>query len=171
MKISTIAILTIFGALSLGTMTACKPFSSTATPANASPKVAATTPPSANTAVSTNAATPTKADSATTAMPNDIDDKSAASSDQAQGKEYNTAERSRRREALRKQILAVLTPDQAKQLNSKLHAGEKTSQALSELNLTKEQKTQLHAIAKAAHPQSAAAPHPQGAAAPQKVSQ
>jgi Spy/CpxP family protein refolding chaperone len=76
------------------------------------------------------------------------------SQDNSQAKAYQTAERTRRREALRKQIEAVLTPDQAKQLDAKLQQGEKIRQALSELNLTDAQKTQIKEAMKAARANS-----------------
>lgn len=67
---------------------------------------------------------------------------------------YQTAERTRRREAMRKQVEAVLTPEQAKQLDSKLQQGEKMRQALSELNLTPEQQTKIREAMKAARANS-----------------
>jgi len=70
-----------------------------------------------------------------------------------QAKAAQKAERQQKREAVRKQIEAVLTPDQAKQLATKLQQGEKMRQALSELNLTADQKTKIQAIRKAAYPQ------------------
>jgi len=63
------------------------------------------------------------------------------------------AERQEKREAVRKQIEAVLTPDQVKQLEAKLQQGEKMRQALSSLDLTADQKTKIQGILKAAYPQ------------------
>lgn len=57
-------------------------------------------------------------------------------------------DRAQRREAMRKQIEAVLTADQQKQLQTKLQQGEKMRQALSELNLTDDQKTKIQEIFK-----------------------
>ncbi|MEH2296649.1 hypothetical protein [Nostoc sp.] len=64
----------------------------------------------------------------------------------------NTPERAQKREAVRKQIEAVLTPDQVKQLSAKLQQGEKMRQAVLSLNLTAEQKTKIQDIFKTAYP-------------------
>ena len=56
-----------------------------------------------------------------------------------------------RREAIRQQLATVLTPDQAKQLETKMQQGKKMRQALTELNLTAEQNTKVQEIFKAAH--------------------
>lgn len=69
------------------------------------------------------------------------------SGDQATSNQANTG--SQRREAVRKQIETYLTPDQATQFEAKLKQGEKTRQALSELNLTDTQKAQIQAAFKA----------------------
>lgn len=78
----------------------------------------------------------------------------ASQQDNSQAQAYQTAERTRRREAMRKQIEAVLTPEQAKQLDSKLQQGEKMRQALSELNLTADQKTKIREAMQAARANS-----------------
>jgi len=62
------------------------------------------------------------------------------------------AERAQKREELRKQVEAVLTPEQAQQLETKVKGGERMRKALSELNLTAEQKTKIKGILKAAYP-------------------
>ncbi|MER3475525.1 MAG: hypothetical protein C4287_01665, partial [Leptolyngbya sp. ERB_1_2] len=62
-----------------------------------------------------------------------------------------TTERSKRREAVRKQVEAVLTQDQVQQLETKLQQGEKMRQALSEINLTADQKTKVQDILKTAY--------------------
>lgn len=64
----------------------------------------------------------------------------------------NTADRAQKREAVRKQVEAVLTPDQVKQLSAKLQQGEKMRKAVLSLNLTAEQKTKIQEIFKTAYP-------------------
>ncbi|MEH2248124.1 hypothetical protein [Nostoc sp.] len=64
----------------------------------------------------------------------------------------NTPERAQKREAVRKQVEAVLTPDQVKQLSAKLQQGEKMRKAVLSLNLTAEQKTKIQDIFKTAYP-------------------
>ncbi|WP_392532367.1 hypothetical protein [Nostoc sp. C117] len=64
----------------------------------------------------------------------------------------NTSERAQKREELRKQIEAVLTPDQVKELSTKLQQGEKMRKAVLSLNLTTEQKTKIQDIFKTAYP-------------------
>lgn len=64
----------------------------------------------------------------------------------------NTPERAKKREAVRKQVEAVLTPDQVKQLSAKLQQGEKMRKAVLSLNLTAEQKTKIQDIFKSAYP-------------------
>jgi Spy/CpxP family protein refolding chaperone len=60
--------------------------------------------------------------------------------------------RAEKNEAVRKQIEAVLTPDQAKELSGKLQKGEKMRKALFSLNLTPDQKTKIKDILKTAYP-------------------
>jgi hypothetical protein len=62
-------------------------------------------------------------------------------------------DRAQRREAMKKQIEAVLTPDQVKQLESKLQQGDKMRDAMASLNLTAEQKTKIREIYKSARAQ------------------
>ncbi|MBN3939211.1 hypothetical protein [Nostoc sp. NMS9] len=64
----------------------------------------------------------------------------------------NTAERAQKREEIRKQVEAVLTPDQVKELSTKLQQGEKMRKAVLSLNLTTEQKTKIQDIFKTAYP-------------------
>jgi Spy/CpxP family protein refolding chaperone len=66
-----------------------------------------------------------------------------------------TAERAQKRAEVRKQIEAVLTPEQVQQLQSKLNQGEKMRKALRELNLQADQKTKIQDIFKAAYPNQA----------------
>ncbi|QLE43303.1 hypothetical protein FD723_24525 [Nostoc sp. C052] len=64
----------------------------------------------------------------------------------------NTPERAQKREEIRKQIEAVLTPDQVKELSGKLQQGEKMRKAVFSLNLTADQKTKIQDIFKTAYP-------------------
>jgi Spy/CpxP family protein refolding chaperone len=52
----------------------------------------------------------------------------------------------KRREETRNQVKAVLTPEQIKELDSKMQAGEKMRQALTSINLSTDQKTKIEAI-------------------------
>ncbi len=63
----------------------------------------------------------------------------------------NTPDRAQKREEVRKQIEAVLTPDQVKELSTKLQQGEKMRKAVLSLNLTAEQKTKIQDIFKTAY--------------------
>ena len=62
------------------------------------------------------------------------------------------AERAKKRAEVRKQIEAVLTKDQLQQFQTKVQSGEKMRQALSEVNLTADQKAKIQDIFKAAYP-------------------
>ena len=64
----------------------------------------------------------------------------------------NTPQSAEKREAVRKQVEAVLTPDQVKQLSAKLQQGERMRKAVLSLNLTAEQKTKIQDIFKTAYP-------------------
>ncbi|AVH69783.1 hypothetical protein [Nostoc sp. 'Lobaria pulmonaria (5183) cyanobiont'] len=64
----------------------------------------------------------------------------------------NTSERAQKRQEIRKQVEAVLTPDQVKELSTKLQQGEKMRKAVFSLNLTAEQKTKIQDIFKTAYP-------------------
>ena len=63
----------------------------------------------------------------------------------------NTPERAQKREAVRREVEAVLTPDQVKELSAKLQQGEKMREAVLSLNLTAEQKTKIQDIFKTAY--------------------
>jgi Spy/CpxP family protein refolding chaperone len=63
-----------------------------------------------------------------------------------------TAERAQKRAEIRKQIEAVLTPEQVQQLQGKLNGGERMRTALRSLNLQADQKTKIQDIFKAANP-------------------
>ena len=78
---------------------------------------------------------------------------SSNSSDASQSNASQSQERTQKREAVRKQIEAVLTPEQVQQLQTKLQQGEKMRQALSSLNLTPDQKTKIQEIYKANYAQ------------------
>ncbi|MEG4205924.1 hypothetical protein QUA20_18585 [Microcoleus sp. Pol7_A1] len=138
MKRTTIApAFLLVGALLVGGLSAC-------TQSNASeptlPDTTAANPVSSDQAkadsVSSQAAQPVAA----TATPSS-----------AQPKATN-AERAQKREELRKQVEVVLTPEQVQQLETKVKGGEKMRKALSELNLTAEQKTKIKDILKTAYP-------------------
>jgi len=94
-----------------------------------------------------------RSDSASTAPQTDSTQTNApaSSQDNSQAKAYQTTERSKKREAVRKQVEAVLTQDQVQQLETKLQQGEKMRQALSEINLTADQKTNVQDILKTAY--------------------
>lgn len=64
----------------------------------------------------------------------------------AEGKKTRSPEAQKRREETRNQIKAVLTPEQVKQLDSKMQGGEKMRQALTSINLTADQKTKIAEI-------------------------
>jgi Spy/CpxP family protein refolding chaperone len=138
MKRTTIApAFVLVGALLVGGLSAC-------TPSNASeatqPDTTAANPVSSDQAkadsVSSQAAQPVAA----TATPSSAQPKAT------------DAERAQKREELRKQVEAVLTPEQVQQLETKVKGGEKMRKALSELNLTAEQKTKIQDILKTAYP-------------------
>ena len=74
----------------------------------------------------------------------------ASHSEMAQADKTQSPERAQRREAMRKQIEAVLTPEQKQQLQAKLQQGTKMRDAMASLNLTPEQKTKIQDIMKAA---------------------
>ena len=52
----------------------------------------------------------------------------------------------KRREETRNQVKAILTPEQIKELDSKMQAGEKMRQALTSVNLSTDQKTKIEGI-------------------------
>lgn len=72
------------------------------------------------------------------------------SSGTPQSDKAQSPERAQRREAMRKQIEAVLTPEQSQQLQAKLQQGVKRREAMASLNLTPEQKTKIQDIMKSA---------------------
>ncbi len=68
----------------------------------------------------------------------------------AGGNKIRSPEAQKRREEIRNQIKAVLTPEQVKQLETQMQGGEKMRQVLTSLNLTADQKTKIEAIYKTA---------------------
>ncbi|MEG4022328.1 hypothetical protein [Microcoleus sp. S13C4] len=138
MKRTTIApALVLVGALLVGGLSAC-------TQSNASeatqPDTTAANPVSSDQA---------KADSVSSQAAQPVAATATPSSGQPKATD---AERAQKREELRKQVEAVLTPEQAQQLETKVKGGERMRKALSELNLTAEQKTKIKQILKAAYP-------------------
>ena len=139
MKRTTIApAFLLVGALLVGSLSAC-------TQSNASES----TQPETTTTNPVSSAQP-KADSTSSQAAQPVADATTPASS-AQPKATN-AERAHKREEVRKQVAAVLTPEQTQQLDTKVKGGEKMRKALSELNLTAEQKTKIKAILKAAYP-------------------
>ena len=139
MKRTTIApAFLLVGALLIGGLSAC-------TQSNASeatqPDTTAANPVSSDQAKADSASSQTALPVAATATP----------ANSAQPKATD-AERAQKREELRKQVEAELTPEQVQQLETKVKGGEKMRKALSELNLTAEQKTKIKGILKAAYP-------------------
>lgn len=80
---------------------------------------------------------------------------SAPQADQPSPTEANAPQSEQRdqKRQERKQIEAVLTPEQAQQFKTKVQQGEKTRQALASLNLTDAQKSKIQAILKASRGQ------------------
>lgn len=79
------------------------------------------------------------------------DTSNASTSNHAAASPEQKAAWKQKREAVRKQVEAVLTPDQVKELEAKLQQGEKMRRAVSSLNLTPEQKTKIDGIFKTAY--------------------
>jgi Spy/CpxP family protein refolding chaperone len=129
MKKNAIAPAIVSAILLLGGITAC----SQTNPPEASPQ-ATTAPASSNPSASPS-----------------VNPTASTSSDQSN---YNAKDRKKAREERQKQIDAILTPDQAKQLQEKLKQGEKLRKAISGLDLTTEQKTKIQAIFEKSYEQS-----------------
>jgi Spy/CpxP family protein refolding chaperone len=77
---------------------------------------------------------------------------SQSNADTPNNNKADTPERAQKREEIRKQIEAVLTPDQVKQLQEKVQKGEKFRKAVLSLDLTADQKTKIQDIFKTAYP-------------------
>ena len=139
MKRTTIApAFLLVGVLLVGSLSAC-------TQSNASEA----TQPDTTAANPVSSAQP-KADSTSSQAAQPVADATTPASS-AQPKATD-AERAQKREEVRKQVAAVLTPEQAQQLETKVKGGEKMRKALSELNLTAEQNTKIKDILKTAYP-------------------
>ena len=139
MKTTAIATTIISALLLGGVLTACNQ----ASPPNSSPTssapVASTTP---------------QVSSSPTATP----------LNKPQANSSTTPGREQRREARRKEIEAVLTPDQVQQLQAKLKQGEKLRNAIASLDLTADQKAKIQIIMEKSYEQT---PHPSTNKSPQ----
>ena len=147
MKPTAIATTIISALLLGGVLTACNQVSPPDNTQTSSATVAATTP---------------QASPAPTTTPSDTPQTSSSTTperDKARDKE-----REQRRNARRKQIEAVLTPDQVQQLQAKLKQGEKLRSAISSLNLTADQKTKIQIIMEKSYEQT---PNPSNDKSPQ----
>lgn len=87
-----------------------------------------------------------------------------AVSNTPQANSSTSPEREQRREARRKQIEAVLTPDQVQQLQAKLKQGEKLRKAIDSLNLTADQKNKIQIVMEKSYEQT---PNPSNDKSPQ----
>ncbi|MGA7937882.1 MAG: hypothetical protein WCA35_30310 [Kovacikia sp.] len=87
------------------------------------------------------------------APPADSSQTTTAQSGSSPSNAAQPQDRTQRRQAMKKQIEAILTPDQVKQLETKLQQGEKMRAAMKNLNLTADQKTKIQEIYKSARTQ------------------
>ncbi len=143
MKKSAISFPLLLSTLLLGGLTACNHADSAATPATNA------TPPAAT---STTTTAPDQAKSPSPDQDNHADHADKADkADKVAPTPEQIAARAQKRAELRKQVEAVLTPDQAKQLETKLQQGEKMRQILPELHLSPDQSTKIQEIVKASH--------------------
>ncbi|MFS8118278.1 MAG: hypothetical protein ACMG55_07265 [Microcoleus sp.] len=141
MKRSTIAPAFILaGAMLIGGLSAC---ASPNTPSAAEPNSPAAIPVSSS---------EMKADTASSkdATPDVV----AANPTNSQKPKMSDAERAQKRKEISEKLAKVLTPEQYKSLDAKLKSGEKMRKALTEINLTAEQKPKVKAILKAAYPRT-----------------
>jgi Spy/CpxP family protein refolding chaperone len=130
--------------------TAASPVSSSETKADTASSDAAK--PDA-TAASPVSSSETKADTASSdAAKRDV---VAANPTNSQKPKLSDAERAQKRKEVSEKLAKVLTPEQYKQLSAKLKSGEKMRKALTEINLTAEQKPKVKAILKEAYPRAA----------------
>ncbi len=136
-RTKTLPAFLLVGTLLVGGLSAC-------TQSNASeatqPDTTAANPVSSDQAKADSASTQTAQPVAATATPSSAQPKAT------------DAERAQKREEIRKQVEAVLTPELVQQLETKFKGGEKMRKALSDLNLTAEQKTKIKEILKTAYP-------------------
>jgi Spy/CpxP family protein refolding chaperone len=167
MKRSTIApAFLLAGALLIGSLSACtqsnasdtaQPDATAANPTSSSQTKTASassdaSKPDATAANLASSTTETKADTASSdaAKPDEV----AANPTTSQKPKLSDAERAQKRKEVSQQLAKVLTPEQYKQLDTKLKAGEKMRKALNAINLTADQKTKVKAILKAAYPRT-----------------
>ncbi|MEG3863994.1 hypothetical protein [Microcoleus sp. herbarium12] len=153
------------GALLVGGLSACAPSNtpeaSETSPAKANPVSSSET--KANATASKDAKSDTAATNpATSSEKPDVtaskDAKSdvvAANSTDSKKPKMSDAERAQKRKEVSEKLSKVLTLEQYKSLNTKLKSGEKMRQALTEINLTAEQKPKVKAILKEAYPRAA----------------
>jgi Spy/CpxP family protein refolding chaperone len=104
------------------------------------------------TAASPVSASETKADAASKDAKSDA---VAANPTNSQKPKLSDAERAQKRKEVSQKLAKVLSAEQYKQLNAKLKSGEKMRKALTEINLTAEQKPKVKAILKEAYPRAA----------------
>ena len=168
MKRSTIApAFVLAGALLIGGLSACappntpeasEPSQTKANPVSSSETKADATAASKDAKLDATATNPagsseTKADAAASkdAKPDVV----AANPTNSQKPKMSDAERAQKRKEVSEKLAKVLTAEQYKQLSAKLKSGEKMRQALTEINLTAEQKPKVKAILKEAYPRAA----------------
>ncbi len=155
MKRSTIAPAFILaGVMLIGGLSAC---SQSSTPEAAEPSPTTANPVSSvkpdATLASPVSSSETKTDAA--ASKDATPDAVAANPTNSQKPKMSDAERAQKRKEVSEKLAKVLTPEQYKSLDAKLNSGEKMRKALTEINLTAEQKPQVKAILKAAYPRAA----------------
>lgn len=155
MKRSTIAPAFILaGALLIGGLSACAPPNTPEAAEPSATKENAVSSAKPDTAVATPvSSSETKADAASSkdAKPDAV----AANPTNSQKPKMSDAERAQKRKEVSEKLAKVLTPEQYKQLDAKLKSGEKMRKALTEINLTAEQKPKVKAILKEAYPRAA----------------
>ncbi|MCC3416164.1 MULTISPECIES: hypothetical protein [unclassified Microcoleus] len=129
---------------------AAKPDATAASPVISSETKADT---ASSDAAKSDAVSKTKADAAASkdAKPDAV----AANPTNSQKPKLSDAERTQKRKEVSEKLAKVLTAEQYKQLNAKLKSGEKMRKALTEINLTTEQKPKVKAILKDAYPRAA----------------
>jgi Spy/CpxP family protein refolding chaperone len=138
MKKRPIATTLILASLLIGGMTACsQPDSENVGQAN----------------TSTSQSDQAQATPADQTQSNSSDQAQATPSDQTESNTPSSQERANRRQVIRGQIEAVLTPEQKQELETQLQQGQKMRQVLPKLNLTPDQKQKIHEIMKAARAQ------------------
>lgn len=104
------------------------------------------------TAASPVSSSETKADAASKDAKSD---EVAANPTNSQKPKLSDAERAQKRKEVSQKLAKVLSAEQYKQLNAKLKSGKKMRKALTEINLTAEQKPKVKAIIKDLYPRAA----------------